>query len=164
MVDVVEFSDGVTVRPATEDDFREANAFMREEDRFEVQVFGEDEERFDEWDEAVAVRIDGDLVGILGFVKIEGDSVVSRRRGMTFLTTDAVWRHRKAFVRQSRNVANWAFYNLLPAWVDTVCATTTERYSASIAWEERVLGFRRTGVVELNGVRHVCLERRKGGV
>ena len=159
--EVFRFGDTVCYA-ATRADFDRLNADMREEDRAECRVFGMDGDDGRNWDEAVAIEIAGELVGIVGFGKFADGNELSRERMMFFLTTNAVWRHRVAFVKSSRPVMRWAMNTLLPSWVNTVFSFPIATYRGSVEWQERVLGFAAYGIVAFNGIRHVGMIKRKG--
>lgn len=163
MTERAEFGGGeCVVTPATASDVAELNADMRDADREEVGVFGLTYDDCKSADGAWAVRIGGDLVCVCGTCALEAEeSVLCRRRQFFLLSTNKVWRHKVGYVRYSRPVAEFVLRRL-PAWVDTVWSTPMAKYTASIEWQKRCLGFTPVGEGFYNGVRHIVLERRKG--
>nr|DAH80687.1 MAG TPA: hypothetical protein [Caudoviricetes sp.] len=157
----IEIGGGVTLATATAADFAELNANMREADRRECRVFGAEGEDAANWERAWAVRADGALVGIAGWGAFRGESHLSRRRLLLFMSTGAVWGIRRTFVRHSRPVM-LAVLSRLPPWVDEVYSLPMSDYAASVRWQERVLGFERVCEIEANGVRHTLMAKRKG--
>lgn len=161
--DGIDFDGVCRVTPATREDVDALNANMRDADREEVGVLGFSYDDCESADGAWAVRIGGDLVCILGTCVLGSqETTLSRERQLFLLSTNAVWRHKVDYVRYSRRVASFVLRRM-PKWVDKVWSLPMESYGASIRWQERVLGFVRTGTVEINGVRHAVLELRKGG-
>ena len=160
----IDLGGGLVMETATDADFGELNAGMREEDRNECRVFGRDGESRSDWDAAYSVRLDGSLVGIVGWGLPYGASHLSRSRLLLFMTTDTVWSIRKTFVRRSREVMLSTLARL-PPWVDTCLSLPMSDYRRSVRWQERVLGFSTVGEITVNGVRHTIMvkRKRKGG-
>ncbi len=147
---------GVVLREATSADWLELNERMRPADRAELAVFGMRREDPANWERAWAVFLKGALIGVIGFVTPCGFGPLSTVRYMGFMSTDAVDRAKVGFVRATPRVARFYEANL-PAWVDTVVSIPMASYRGSVEWQRRVLGFERTGEVEINGTPHAVL-------
>lgn len=155
---------GLVMETATDADFGELNARMREEDRNECRVFGREGESRSDWEAAYSVRLDGALVGVVGWGLPYGASHLSRSRLLLFMSTETVWSIRRMFVRRSREVM-LATLSRLPSWVDACVSLPMSDYRRSVRWQERVLGFGTVGEITVNGVRHTIMvkRKRKGG-
>lgn len=144
------------IAKATVEDFAALNADLRDMDRAECRVFGQDGEDFSAYEQAYAIRIGGDLVGIAGWATFDGDTPIADRRLLLFMTTNAVWKHKVEFVKRSRVVFEWLTARL-PVWVRDIFAVPMSEYAASINWQKRMLGFKETDKQVLNGVEHTIL-------
>lgn len=149
--------------PATQEHFDRLNADLREKDLAECRVFGREGEDMRNWESAWAVYVDDDLVGIGGYALFADATPLSAHRLFLFLTTNKVWKHKVAFVKYSRNVAEFMIARL-PEWVVHLHSLPMSSYAESIRWQKKVLGFSERGEIVLNGIRHTRLYRhRRGG-
>lgn len=153
----------LVVSVANDADKAELNALMREEDRAECRVFGSEEEDFSAYVQAFAVRYRGELLGIIGWAQFEDETALSEKRLLLYLSTIHVENHRLVFVRHSRRILE-LLCSFLPAWVSDVYAIPMTAYAKSILWQTRVLGFRKSGEIDLNGINHTILHRKRNEV
>lgn len=162
MEEMIDFGDGVIMRPATREDIRIVDRNLRELDRKECEVAHDFDSVPEDYPEGIwAILHNGRHVGYGGFVCIWGDSIMSRRRGFYFLSTRHVEAMKYLFVKKSPLVFA-ALANKMPSYVDTVIAAPIKEYTKSIRWLEKVLGFVKDCEVEFGGADLVIMKKTRG--
>lgn len=152
-----DLGDGVRLSEATAADFAILNEDMREADRREVEVFGQENEDPELWEAAYAVWHKGHLAGIAGW---GGGWPLATERYFIFMSTNYVESVKYLFVKKSRAVANWVL-NQMPRYVTRVVALPMSSYTRSIKWQVKSLGFRIEKELTINGVKHTLLARER---
>lgn len=131
------------ISPATLGDIVELSQNMREADRLEVLAstgkgpFLAAYESFNLSKESWALRIDGDLICVYGVAPLHEDTLlVSDTSGIVWmLATEAIGRHKKAFLKLSKEV----FPTLFERWGTLVNAVDV-RHEKALRWGKR-MGF-----------------------
>lgn len=161
MEEIIDFGDGVIMRPATREDIRTVDRNLRELDRKECEVAHDFDSVPEDYPEGIwAILHNGTHVGYGGFLCVNGDSAMSRRRCFFFLSTTYVWKIKKTFVKYTPKVFS-AMANRMPSYVDTIIVAPIKEYIGSIKWLERVLGFKAYGEATILGSIFVLMSKNK---
>lgn len=152
------FLHGINLSLATQEEIDYVEDNFREGDRREHEVAGGRSTRLDEFEVCYTVRAKNrDIMGYFGVMVMPNESFMSRRRALCFMSCENTNRHKLAFVADSKPALRAVVQNL-PPWVDTFRSWPLESYPASIRWQERTLGFRRVGRVQIGDDAYIHLE------
>ncbi len=103
-----------------------------------------------DFEEIFTIRIGGDICGYIGYFAPPGDSILSPRRILCWMSCANVEKHKLAFVKGSRTVLG-IIVRRTPEWVTYFQSDPPKSYVKSIRWQKRVLGFREIRDFEWNG-------------
>lgn len=130
------------IEEATQDFIDYIAENYREEDRKENDVFTTEHDKVDMFEQCWAISHKGAPIGYCGIMIVPGETVLSSRRYVCFMTCENANKIKIAFVRMSRRVMKAIVGETRP-WVTTFCSAPVEDYHGSIIWHERVLKMRR---------------------
>lgn len=146
----IELDRNVTVEDATQEDIDYVAENFREEDRKENDIFTSGHDTIDLFERCFVIRHKDKTIGYCGIMIVPGETVLSDRRYVCFMTCENANRIKVTFVRMSRKVMQ-AIVGQVPPWVNTFLTAPVEEYHGTIIWHERVLKMRRYGETSFNG-------------
>lgn len=156
----VEFPGGVRLRPATQEDVDYVEANYREGERRERSLADADGDRTLVGDHEqcwTVVAANGDVLGYLGTLVLPDESVMSRTRGLSYMSCANVDRHVLSFVKATVPALAW-LVERCPPWVDTFRSWPAASFERSVVWQKRILRMREVGRVPVKDDFLVILE------
>ena len=154
------FGGGVSLRPATQEDVDYVEANFRAGERRERELADADGVRTLVGDHEqcwTVVAPNGDVLGYLGTLVMPGESVMSRTRGVSYMSCANVDRHVLSFVKATAPAFAW-LVERCPPWVDTFRAWPAASFERSVVWQKRILRMREIGRVPVKDDFLVILE------
>jgi len=140
----IDLPNDTVVETATQSDIDYVVENYREEDRKENDVFTTEHDRVDMFEQCWAISHKGKLIGYCGIMTLPGETLLSPRRFICFMTCENANKVKVAFVKMSRAVMK-EIVSRTDEWVETFFSAPVEEYHGSIIWHERVLKMRRIG-------------------
>ena len=158
----IELENDTVIETATQSDIDYVVENYREEDRKENDVFSKDHDSVEMFEQCWSISHKGKLIGYCGIMVLPGETILSPRRFICFMTCENANRIKVTFVRMSRAVMR-AIVSETHGWVDTFFSAPVEQYHGSIIWHERVLKMHRFAESIFNNhmVIHFFIERKE---
>ena len=151
--------DGVTLVRSTDADWEMANGNLRPGDAEEhaaalaAKGGAPTPERMES---AWTIRDGADVLGYIGLLPFDDESLMSRSRMVVMLSTREVDRRKVKYVRWSRAVFA-AVAERAPKWVDGFYTYPLASYRAAVKWLKRVLRFRVVEERIEDGAKHLLM-------
>ena len=136
--------DGVTLVRSTDADWERANGNLRPgdaEERAAALAAKGGAPTPGRMESAWTIRDGADVLGYVGLMPFDDESLMSRSRMVVMLSTREVDRRKVKYVRWSRAVFA-AVAERAPKWVDDFYTYPLASYRAAVKWLKRVLRFR----------------------
>ena len=158
----IELEHGVTIGPSVQADIDYVEDNFRDGDRMEHESLGGGRTVLDAFERCWTIRIRGKIVGYCGVMLFPGDSILSARRVLCFMSCENANAAKVTFVRMSRAVMR-EIAARTPSWVTEFHSSPDSEYRGSLIWHERVLNMHRVGAIVYKGreLVHYTISRKE---
>ena len=138
----IEIADGVTIAESVQEEVDWIEAHFREGDRLEHEALGGGRTVIaDLFEQCWTVRNGEDLIGYCGVAIPDGDTVLSPRRFLCYMSCTNADKAKVKYVKSSRPVMKAIVARTRP-WADEFLSLPNVKYRGSVIWHERVLKMR----------------------